>query len=213
MTYTDTAIEVQALRVDYDGHRAVDDLSLAIPTGRITALLGPNGAGKSTILSLAGAVVHPTAGTVHVLGHRLGRVELQALRRHVGHVNPRHPLRSPLSVTEVVLTGLTGSIETAMRWSPTPAQRDRARELIDLFGLGHRVDDQWPTLSQGERGRALGQGQRELAVLEAALGVGNAKQLHRFGPLATIQGVASTLDGGSGRLRRCRAGHGDRCAR
>ncbi|MFC7876204.1 ABC transporter ATP-binding protein [Isoptericola sp. NPDC057391] len=130
-------------------------LSFTVRRGEHWALLGPNGAGKSTILSLAGAVVHPTRGAVHVLGHRLGRVELQALRRHIGHVNPRHPLRSPLSVTQVVLTGLTGSVETAMRWSPSPAQRDHARELIDLFGLGHRAHDLWPTLSQGERGRAL----------------------------------------------------------
>ena len=130
-------------------------LSCTVRRGDHWALLGPNGAGKSTILSLAGAVVHPTGGTVHVLGHQLGRVELQALRRHIGHVNPRHPLRSPLSVTEVVLTGLTGSVETTMRWTPTPDQVEQARALVDLFGLGHRAHDLWPTLSQGERGRAL----------------------------------------------------------
>jgi iron complex transport system ATP-binding protein len=40
-------------------------------------------------------MTHPTSGVVEVLGARLGRVELQALRRSIGHANPRHPLQSP----------------------------------------------------------------------------------------------------------------------
>ncbi|WP_341351201.1 ATP-binding cassette domain-containing protein [Nocardioides convexus] len=43
--------------------------------GEHWALLGPNGAGKSTLLGFCGAQVHPTSGTVDVLGKRLGRVE------------------------------------------------------------------------------------------------------------------------------------------
>ncbi|MBO0019931.1 hypothetical protein JJD16_14785, partial [Listeria monocytogenes] len=77
-------------------------------------------------------------------------MELQELRRHIGHVNPRHPVRSPLTVTEVVLTGLTGSIEPPMRWAASAAELARARELIDTIGLDDRRDARWPTLSQGE---------------------------------------------------------------
>jgi iron complex transport system ATP-binding protein len=58
-------------------------------------------------------------------------------------------------VTEVVLTGITGSLELPMRWEPTAAEVLRARELIDTIGLDGRRDARWPTLSQGERGRAL----------------------------------------------------------
>ncbi|MGO2424439.1 MAG: ATP-binding cassette domain-containing protein, partial [Brevibacterium aurantiacum] len=78
-------------------------IDLAIGQGEHWVLIGPNGAGKSTILSFASAQVFPTSGTVGILGERMGRVELQALRRHIGHVNPRHPLRSNLSVRDVVL--------------------------------------------------------------------------------------------------------------
>ena len=86
-------------------------ISFTVRAGEHWALLGPNGAGKSTILGFCGAVAHPTTGAVHVLGEQLGRVELQLLRRAIGHVNPRHPLRSPLTIREVVLSGITGTIQ------------------------------------------------------------------------------------------------------
>jgi iron complex transport system ATP-binding protein len=130
-------------------------ISFTVRTGEHWALLGPNGAGKSTILGFCGAVSHPTTGVVRVLGEQLGRVELQALRRRIGHVNPRHPLRSPLTVREVVLTGLTGTIETPPRWQPPAGMADHADELIATLGLHGRQEARWPTLSQGERGRAL----------------------------------------------------------
>ncbi|SMX79660.1 iron complex transport system ATP-binding protein [Brevibacterium sp. Mu109] len=130
-------------------------ISFAVGRGEHWVMLGPNGAGKSTILSLAGGTAHPTSGTVDVLGHRLGRVELRALRERIGHVNPRHPLRSKLTTLDVVLTGLTGTVETMLRWTPTPEQQERAHHLLSIFGLADRVSATWPTLSQGERGRAL----------------------------------------------------------
>jgi hypothetical protein len=92
---------------------------------------------------------------VHVLGEQLGRVELQALRRKIGHVNPRHPLRSPLPVRDIVLTGITGSIELPLRWQPTAQESARAGDLIDLLGLGAKAEARWDVLSQGERGRVL----------------------------------------------------------
>lgn len=118
-------------------------------------MLGPNGAGKSTILQFCGAVAHPTSGTVDVLGYRLGRVELQELRKRIGHVNPRHPLQSALTVTDVVLTGITGTIERAMRWCPSKEHLAKVQDLVDLLGLSPLAGDRWPTLSQGERGRTL----------------------------------------------------------
>lgn len=130
-------------------------IDLNIEAGEHWVLIGPNGAGKSTILSFASAQVFPTSGTVDILGQRMGRVELQALRRHIGHVNPRHPLRSNLSVREIVLTGLTGTIERPFRWEPAPDEIAKADDLIAEVGLTSRADAGWKILSQGERGRAL----------------------------------------------------------
>jgi iron complex transport system ATP-binding protein len=151
----DPVLELENVTFVRDGRAILDRVNLTVREGEHWALLGPNGAGKSTILGFCGAMTHPTSGSVSVLGARLGRVELQELRRSIGHVNPRHPLRSPLTIRDVVLTGLTGSIEAPMRWVPESSDIRRADELIDSLGLGGKGESRWPTLSQGERGRAL----------------------------------------------------------
>ena len=130
-------------------------VSFTVREGEHWALLGPNGAGKSTIMSFCGAVAFPTSGTVCVLGEEMGHVELAALRRSIGHVNPRHPLRSPLTIRDIVLTGITGTIELPLRWQPSAADLSTADALIGTLGLAGKADARWPSLSQGERGRAL----------------------------------------------------------
>lgn len=155
MTQDPAVVELSSVTFRRGDRTILDAVDLTVRAGEHWALLGPNGAGKSTILGFAGALMHPTSGSVHVLGQKLGRVELQALRRSIGHVNPRHPLGSPLTIRDVVLTGLTGSIETPPRWEPTLNQTQLAAELIHQIGLTGRGEDLWPTLSQGERGRAL----------------------------------------------------------
>ncbi|MFD9123300.1 ABC transporter ATP-binding protein [Kitasatospora sp. NPDC059571] len=148
-------LRTRAVDVVRDSRYLLRGITLDVEAGQHWALLGANGAGKSTLLALLGAVSHPTHGEVHVLGRRLGRVDIRALRAHLGHVNPRHPLRSPLTVREVVLTGLTNSIEPEPRWHPTADQARHAEHLLDLMGMADRAASAWPTLSQGERGRAL----------------------------------------------------------
>ncbi|MEV6744801.1 ATP-binding cassette domain-containing protein [Streptomyces sp. NPDC051080] len=138
-----------------EGKVLLDSVSLTVRSGEHWALLGANGAGKSTLLGLLGAVNHPTRGSVEVLGRTLGRVDLRELRSLLGHVNPRHPLRSPLSVHEVVLTGLTNSVEPVPRRSVSEEQRDRAERLLKMLGMGGKSGSRWPALSQGERGRTL----------------------------------------------------------
>ncbi|MHC3474147.1 ABC transporter ATP-binding protein [Streptomyces sp. 7R007] len=148
-------LRAEDVHVVRDGRPILQEVSLTVRAGEHWALLGANGAGKSTLLSLLGALVHPTRGTVEVLGRRLGRVDLRELRSYVGHVDPRHPLTEPLRVRDVVLTGLTNSVALLPRWRPTPEQLERADRLIGTLGLADRADARWPTLSQGQRGRTL----------------------------------------------------------
>jgi iron complex transport system ATP-binding protein len=148
-------LELRDVTYRRDGSEIIRGVSFTVRAGEHWAMIGPNGAGKSTLLGFCGAVTHPTSGTVRVLGEQLGRVELQALRRAIGHVNPRHPLRSPLPVRDIVLTGLTGTIERAPRWEPTAEEAARADDLIGSLGLGGKAGARWNVLSQGERGRVL----------------------------------------------------------
>ncbi|MFC3962429.1 ABC transporter ATP-binding protein [Nocardia jiangsuensis] len=152
---SDIVLELADVTFRRDGRQIIDGISLTVREGERWALLGPNGAGKSTLLGFCAAVTFPTTGTVDVLGRRMGRVDLAALRHGIGHVNPRHPLRSPLTVREVVLTGITATVDTPMRWQPSVAEVARADAMIATVGLAPEADRTWPVLSQGERGRAL----------------------------------------------------------
>lgn len=148
-------LRMDGVDVVRSGKQILSGVDLRIGVGEHWAMIGRNGAGKSTILSMCGAEQHPTRGTVEVLGERLGRVEIRRLRESIGHVNPRHPLRSPLTVRQVVLTGATGTVEFMPRWVPDGETVARADELIEMLGLSDIADATWPTMSQGERGRAL----------------------------------------------------------
>lgn len=148
-------LELEDVTFVRDGNRILDGIDLTVLEGENWALIGANGAGKSTLLGICGAVSQPTSGTVKVLGRQLGRFPLEELRRSIGHVNPRHPLRQPLTVAEIVLTGLTGTIQRPPRWQPTAEQVQHGDALIEAFGLAERADARWPVLSQGERGRVL----------------------------------------------------------
>ncbi|MFB7217258.1 ABC transporter ATP-binding protein [Streptomyces sp. NPDC056227] len=148
-------IRAHGVRLVRDGDVLLDSVSLTVHSGEHWALLGANGAGKSTLLGLLGAVTHPTDGSVEILGRTIGRVDLRELRTLLGHVNPRHPLRSPLSVREVVLTGLTNSVEPVPRWSASDEQEVQADRLLKMLGMEAKTGSRWPSLSQGERGRTL----------------------------------------------------------
>lgn len=152
---SDQVLNVDDVTVVRGGNPILQEVSLTVHAGEHWALLGPNGAGKTTLLKMLGAFEHPTRGTVEVLGHRLGRVDMRALRAGIGHVDPRHRPSDPMTVRQIVLTGATNTAGLVPRRQPTDEELAEADRLIDLLGLGHRRDADWEILSQGQRGRTL----------------------------------------------------------
>jgi iron complex transport system ATP-binding protein len=140
-------------RVDLvrDGQLLLDQLSATIRAGEHWALLGPNGAGKSTLLQIMASYEYPTRGQVDILGHRLGRVNVFSLRPRIGHVSPHHRVDPQRTVSEVVLTGATGTIHLVQRRETTEDEISRAAALTTLMGLADRAEARWQVLSQGER--------------------------------------------------------------
>lgn len=149
------ALHLDDVSVVRAGRALLEHASLSARPDEYWALLGRNGAGKSTLLAVCGARLHPSSGEAWVLGHRLGRVEVAALHPRIGHVNPRHEIRSDMPLRTVVLTGLTGTTERRIRWEPSASDTERVDALLETTGLADRADHRWPHLSQGERGRAL----------------------------------------------------------
>ncbi|WP_040809496.1 ABC transporter ATP-binding protein [Nocardia concava] len=152
---SDQVLNVDDVTVVRGGNPILQEVSLTVHAGEHWALLGPNGAGKTTLLKMLGAFEHPTRGTVEVLGHRLGRVDMRALRAGIGHVDPRHRPSDPMTVRQIVLTGATNTAGLIPRRQPSAEELAEADRLIDLLGLSHRRDADWEILSQGQHGRTL----------------------------------------------------------
>jgi iron complex transport system ATP-binding protein len=135
-----------------NGPQVLYDISLTVAAGEHWALLGPNGAGKSTILSLASAQRFPSRGTVEILGHTIGRVDLRELRRSIGTVDVRLRMPAELSVARYVETGVTQTVQSL---GPVDnAVRGRAAELIGRLGLVGVAERSVAVCSQGEQARA-----------------------------------------------------------
>jgi ABC-2 type transport system ATP-binding protein len=135
------ALEASRLTVRYGATVAVDALDLRLPAGETVALLGPNGAGKSTILNAALGLLHPSAGSVRVLG----RAPQDAVRAGcVGAMLQHGGLPSEARVGEVVRLVRHGY--------PDPWPLD---DLVTTAGIDGLLDRTVDALSGGQRQRVL----------------------------------------------------------
>lgn len=132
------------------------DVDWAVELDERWVVLGPNGAGKTTLLRMAAAELHPTEGTVHVLGERLGRVNVFELRTRIGLCSAALNGRVPgdETVRDVVISAGYGVVG---RWreSYESADTDRADHLLDALGVRGLGERTYGTLSEGERKRTL----------------------------------------------------------
>ncbi len=147
------ALTIESLSVSLGGRRVVDDLSLTIPSGAITALLGPNGAGKSTALKAAAGLI-PSDGIVSLSGRPLSSFSAPERARHLAYVPQHSALDAPLPVIDVIAQGRfahTG-FGTPSRSRADTTAIDRAMDLTDCTQL---VDRHFNRLSYGERRRVL----------------------------------------------------------
>ena len=126
----------------------------AVAAGERWVVLGPNGAGKTTLLQVAAAYLHPTRGTVDVLGERLGAVDVFELRPRIGLSSAALAERLPEreTVADVVLTASYAVVGRA-RERYEAADTARAGELLDALGVAHLRERRYGTLSEGERKR------------------------------------------------------------
>jgi ABC-2 type transport system ATP-binding protein len=139
---TTFALHASGLIKDYRRGRAVDGVDLVVRPGERVALLGPNGAGKTTTLLMCLGLITPDAGSVEILGHRLPRERVAAMRR-VGFVAGYLPPTAHLRVIEYLR--LFGRLYGMRR--PDAA----ARAGLERFGIGHLAGALATELSSGQK--------------------------------------------------------------
>ena len=149
------AVQMTGVTVTRGQTRILRGVDWTLPVGSDCVVLGPNGSGKSTLMRLITGYMWPTTGTVDVLGHRLGRVDVRELRRHIAVVDPaeRFGVDYDLPAIDAVLTGYFGSL--SLYDQVAPQQREHAHHLLDTVGLGHRQHHRFGLLSTGEQRRTL----------------------------------------------------------
>ena len=132
----------------------LDRVSLRIDDGDRWVIVGPNGAGKTTLLTLLAAQIHPSTGTVSLLGETMGRVDVFDLRPRIGLASQAVAARIPNSekVQDVVLSAAYGVVG---RWREAyaPEDVDRATRLLQAWDVGGLAARMMGTLSEGERKR------------------------------------------------------------
>ena len=147
-------IRLSGVSKSFEGKRAVvalDNISLHIPKGDMVSIVGPSGSGKSTLLNLIGGLDRSTTGEVAIDGSPLGGLTDDALTRvrrdKIGFIFQFFNLLPTLSCLENV------AIPLHLRGWKRAQIDDRARELLALVGLEHRLDHLPEELSGGERQR------------------------------------------------------------
>ena len=139
------SITIRGVSRRFGDFEALDDVSVEIPSGSLTALLGPSGSGKSTLLRVIAGLERPDAGAVEIDGRDATRQPPQ--RRGVGFVFQHYAAFKHMTVRENIAFGLK------VQRRPRAEIRRRVDELMDLVQLPGLADRYPAQLSGGQRQR------------------------------------------------------------
>ncbi len=138
-------VQVRNLVLAYGATRALDDVSLDFPNGRLLGLLGPSGSGKTTLLRCIAGFVYPDAGSITIGGEPVERVPVE--KREIGMMFQSYALFPNMSVADNVGFGLK-----VRKVSDTELKR-RVGEVLELVQLGALGNRRPHELSGGQRQR------------------------------------------------------------
>lgn len=174
----------------------LDGINWQVAAGEHWAILGLNGSGKTTLLNMVNGYIWPSRGSVSVLGHAFGRVDIRELRKQIGWVSSalQERLYSRDKTQNVVISGKYASI--GLYDQTTDEDIESAKDLMERLDCLHVFDRPYQTCSQGEKqkvliARALMAKPRLLILDEATNGL---DFLSREALLSSITQLASEPD-------------------
>jgi len=138
------SLVVSNIQKQYDGQKAVDNISFELHPGEIVGFLGPNGAGKSTTLKMIAGVLIPDAGKI-TINNQLVQMDSIASKKLIGYLPESNPLYKDLYVKEYLQ--FLGTIHQVNQLS------NRIKEIIDFLQLGLMQHKKIGELSKGYQQR------------------------------------------------------------
>jgi len=152
----DPVLATRAVTVVRGGRPVLDSVDFPVCPGERWVVLGPNGCGKTTLLKVLSLYLHPSSGTVSVLGRALGTFDVRGVRPRIAYSSASlsSELRPALTAEEVVMTARHGALEPW--WHEyEDADRERARDCLAAMGVGAFAGSPLGALSSGEQQRVL----------------------------------------------------------
>ncbi len=150
--FSNPAIEVEQIALNR-GHFQLDDISLAIPAGKLTAIVGPNGSGKSTLLRIMVRLLQPDHGMVKVQGRPTTHYTRREWSRQITMLPQLKEALPQLTVRELVAYGRAPH---KRRFQSLHSAEDQAiiTQMLDWTGIARYSNRMFHTLSGGEQQRA-----------------------------------------------------------
>lgn len=144
-------IEIRNINKSFGNIKVLNDVSLNVPEGEITAIVGPSGAGKTTLLQIAGSLEKADTGYVEFDGTLITSLKEKKLakfrNRNIGFIFQFHELLPEFTAAEnVAIPAMIGGLSRKKALA-------KASELLEILGLGHRLTHKPGELSGGERQR------------------------------------------------------------
>jgi neutral amino acid transport system ATP-binding protein len=148
-----TILEVRDLCKHFGGIRAVDACSFKVERGSITALIGPNGAGKTTAFNCVSKTMPLSSGEVWLDGERIDRLRpYQVTRRGLSRTFQISRNLEDMTVLEnLVVQSQAGHWRNLFGPTITPAEQEKAMEILDFLGITRLAHEETRSLSYGQK--------------------------------------------------------------
>lgn len=146
-------VEFDRVSFSYPGTPILNQVSFQVYPGEFIGMIGPNGGGKTTLLKLILGFLKPTGGTIRIFDEKAGEHAFTPNRLAYVPQSVRFDREFPISVEEVVLSGLLSRLPWYGKFRA--ADRRAAKEALEYMGLSHLAANSFGTLSGGQAQRVL----------------------------------------------------------
>ncbi|MDR0947843.1 MAG: urea ABC transporter ATP-binding protein UrtD [Ruminococcus sp.] len=203
---TGKALDIKSVSVEFDGFKALTDVTVGVKRNTIHFFIGPNGAGKTTLLDIICAKTKPTSGTVHFYpaeGYEIlltGMKEYEIVNAGVGRKFQVPSVFTEISVYENMVLSLSGNkrIFASIFRKTSAEENDLIADVLDKVGLTEHANKKAGSLSHGQKqwleiGMQLAARPKIIMLDEPAAGMGKPETFKTGELLQRIKDICTVI--------------------